>query len=372
MNPRRPNICFNCNEPGHISLNCPKPWKNFRCLNCGKAGEHAAACSTKWFDLRAPFWMCSTVEESKRFNRIEYDRQRLEREMARMREYRPPTAVPAISASAATNQSVRNNQPAGTEGQQHVRPFTTPSPPSVMIRSHRLRQAQATTVPSPAVQPMHNAPDIPKEQRHFITWAELRTPIVPRVGIYRAPPMPENTVEELPTTQTELMLSEKQDNRCVDVVRFGRTYNAEANWVVRYECPSTKPVTLIGETNTIGEIDIDYQELTNNVRVRRNNGFLEFTGKPSADISVVLNYSEQLIRLRMCDTYIIVAERLRMDDIDGSNIMLNIEELSKTPPWEIVFKDEPFKPTRIRFNQTRAILSLVGGELILTRLERIP
>lgn len=89
--------CFNCQEDGHISANCPKAWKHFRCLNCDKAWEHAASCTSKWFNLRATFTHCENAADSKVFNRMEYQRQQLEQSIKQMREKRtnelPPVNV---------------------------------------------------------------------------------------------------------------------------------------------------------------------------------------------------------------------------------------------------------------------------------------
>lgn len=69
--------CYNCQQQGHISADCPKPWRNFRCLNCTKTHVHAESCSSKWFNLRANFTQCENADESREFNRLEYQRQQL-------------------------------------------------------------------------------------------------------------------------------------------------------------------------------------------------------------------------------------------------------------------------------------------------------
>nr|XP_029713311.1 uncharacterized protein LOC115257628 [Aedes albopictus] len=37
-------ICFNCNDPGHKSVNCPKPQRRPRCTSCLKVGHSAEQC----------------------------------------------------------------------------------------------------------------------------------------------------------------------------------------------------------------------------------------------------------------------------------------------------------------------------------------
>lgn len=90
MSPRG-SPCYNCQEHGHISANCPKPWRHFRCINCTKTHVHAESCTSKWFKLQANFTQCENAEESRIFNRMEYQRQQLAVAIEEMREKRPLT-----------------------------------------------------------------------------------------------------------------------------------------------------------------------------------------------------------------------------------------------------------------------------------------
>ncbi|KXJ72535.1 hypothetical protein RP20_CCG017781 [Aedes albopictus] len=43
--------CFNCNELGHLSVNCPKTPKKSRCSKCGKVGHESSNCATSTSQL---------------------------------------------------------------------------------------------------------------------------------------------------------------------------------------------------------------------------------------------------------------------------------------------------------------------------------
>lgn len=139
-------------------------------------------------------------------------------------------------------------------------------------------------------------------------------------------------------------------------------------WFLRYECPSIKPVTLVNDNGLVGVIAGEMRALEGNVGVQRCGAFLEFIGMPSRDVSIVLNYGEHLVRLRLCAEKVVLAEYLQMDNSAVSKIELNLEELVRTPAHEIAF-DARFTSVRVRFNENRAILSLENGEFRLQQLQ---
>lgn len=271
--------------------------------------------------------MCDTVESSKKFNRLEYERQRAEYELARMREYQLPE--PVIQPRAPSAPNVRTNLRPPT-----IEPVALPPTSTTLVRTTRLRLLQS--------------------------WNANNAVAHPAVSGNRMIAASGNCAEEVNTNEAN-----------ATSVGFGQLAIAEKEFIVRFECPPVGTATLSGESGVIGGIGADYRELENGVRLRRMNKFLEFVGNSALEVSVALNYGEQLIRLRMCNSYVIIAEILRMEDHGTSRMALNVEALSKTPPWEVVFGKAPFTATRVRFNAIRAILVLIGGELRLQNLPRM-
>lgn len=47
-------VCFNCNAPGHKSVNCPKPQRRSRCACCSKVGHQEDTCPDKKPSTFAP------------------------------------------------------------------------------------------------------------------------------------------------------------------------------------------------------------------------------------------------------------------------------------------------------------------------------
>lgn len=50
---------------------------------------HAESCTSKWFNLKANFTQCESADQSRLFNRLEYERQQLADTIGQMREKRP-------------------------------------------------------------------------------------------------------------------------------------------------------------------------------------------------------------------------------------------------------------------------------------------
>lgn len=42
---RREIRCYNCNEVGHLSMNCPKPQRRIRCMKCQRSGHSSRDCT---------------------------------------------------------------------------------------------------------------------------------------------------------------------------------------------------------------------------------------------------------------------------------------------------------------------------------------
>lgn len=169
---------------------------------------------------------------------------------------------------------------------------------------------------------------------------------------------PEPNEERASTGEdTQIGLAEAQSNTVAKVV-----------WLVRFECPLGETITLTDDEENSLAIGADYRELSHGIRVRRWGDFLEFSGKPTADTSIALNYGDQLVRLRLTRSYIVIAENVRLDNSGASDMELNIDDLSQTPQWEIGFGDALFAMTRIRFNGMRAVLRLNGGRFIMREL----
>lgn len=45
--------CFNCNNFGHISTNCPQPQRRLKCTSCSKVGHEASQCKSKGTNVAA-------------------------------------------------------------------------------------------------------------------------------------------------------------------------------------------------------------------------------------------------------------------------------------------------------------------------------
>lgn len=107
--------CYNCHGHGHISADCQKAWRHFRCLNCTRAHVHADTCTSKWFDLRANFTHCEDAQDSREFNRLEFQRQQLTMTINQRREKRTSTA-PSVNSRTImekrTGESVSADRPA--------------------------------------------------------------------------------------------------------------------------------------------------------------------------------------------------------------------------------------------------------------------
>lgn len=74
-------------------------------MNCTKTHVHAESCTSKWFDLRANFTQCENADESREFNRLEYQRQQLANQIAQLREKRSAAPTNAIARGQTVNVS---------------------------------------------------------------------------------------------------------------------------------------------------------------------------------------------------------------------------------------------------------------------------
>lgn len=136
-------------------------------------------------------------------------------------------------------------------------------------------------------------------------------------------------------------------------------------WVLRISYPPTETIEAGGGEGNISEVTYDGRLLSNGISVRRDGGMLEFNGPPTGDVSMSLGYTDQMVRLRLCSTYVIIEERYRLDINGVSEVLKNEQELARVPNWEINFLGVDFKTTRVRFSESRARLQLVDQELIL-------
>lgn len=137
-------------------------------------------------------------------------------------------------------------------------------------------------------------------------------------------------------------------------------------WVFRFSYPGTITVIISDKDGDINAVDECVRQLAQGVNIRRDGGMVEFTGPPTADVSISVEYHDQEFRLRLCPTYVIINERFRMDANGVSKIIQNDEALAVVPDWEIGLLGTQFESTRVRFAEQRARLWVQENDLVLT------
>lgn len=136
-------------------------------------------------------------------------------------------------------------------------------------------------------------------------------------------------------------------------------------WVFRSSYTGTGTITLCDADGDINAVVDSVRHLTHGVKIRRDGGMVEFTGPPTADVSLSVEYHDIEFRLRLCSTYVIINEQFRLDANGVSKIMQNDEALAVLPNWEIGFLGAEFENTRVRFAEQRARLWMQGNALVL-------